>query len=157
MEVVIFLTLTWVIVGTLLFQKKELVFIENLILFLFFMFVNKNVLTLLSINLEMIEYSKEKHLFICFFLLRNIIAPFLMLIFVNAAFHKSMLSRIGWGIFMIIVGLLFEALAIELEILHYKKWSYGWSFILAILYFGTALGISKLYRHLLHKEGVVKV
>lgn len=155
-EVVLFLTLTWLITGALLFQKKELVFVENLLLFLFIMFVNKNVLTLLSVNLDMIDNSKEEHLFICFFLLRNIISPILLLLFVNAVFHKSILPKIGWGLFILILGLLLEAMAIKLEVLIYKNWSFSWSFLLSIVYFCMALGVAKAYRYLLQKEGVVK-
>ncbi|KMJ59258.1 hypothetical protein AB685_09425 [Bacillus sp. LL01] len=155
MEIVIYLILTWFIAVYFLFQKKSLLLIENLLLFLFFLFINKCVLTLISMNLSLIMYSKEPHLFICFWLQRNIIFPLILLIFVNGVFQRSTRTKVVAGVFTLIIVLLSEALAIHFSIIHYHMWSFFISFVVAALYLLAALGISSYYRRLLIKEGMV--
>ncbi|WP_404459921.1 hypothetical protein [Sutcliffiella horikoshii] len=155
MELVIYLILTWFIGTYFFFQKKRLLFIENLMLFLFFLFINKCVLTMISMNLSLIMYSKEPHLFLCFWLQRNIIFPLILLIFVNGVFTKSIGKKVTGGLFTLIVILLTEALAIHFSIILYHMWSFYISFVVAACYLLIALGISTFYRRLLAKEGMV--
>lgn len=155
MELVIYLILTWFIATYFFFQKKRLLFIENLMLFLFFLFINKCVLTMISMNLSLIMYSKEPYLFLCFWLQRNIIFPLILLIFVNGIFRKSMGVKVTGGLFTVIVILLSEALAIHFSIIQYHMWSFFISLILAIAYLLIGLGISSVYRRMLAKEGMV--
>ena len=155
MELVIYLILTWFIATYFFFQKKRLLFIENLMLFLFFLFINKCVLTMISMNLSLIMYSKEPYLFLCFWLQRNIIFPLILLIFVNGVFRKSMGVKVTGGLFTVIVILLSEALAIHFSIIQYHMWSFFISLILAIAYLLIGLGISSVYRRMLAKEGMV--
>ncbi|TYS59734.1 hypothetical protein FZC74_06155 [Sutcliffiella horikoshii] len=155
MELVIYLILTWFIGTYFFFQKKRLLFIENLMLFLFFLFINKCVLTLISMNLSLIMYSKEPHLFLSFWLQRNIIFPLILLIFVNGVFTKSKGVKLIGGLFTTIVILLSEALAIHFSIINYHVWSFFISFVVAACYLLLALGVSAIYRRLLVKEGMV--
>ncbi len=155
MELVIYLILTWFIATYFLFQKKPLLMIENLMLFLFFLFVNKCVLTMISMNMSLIMYSKEPHLFLCFWLQRNIIFPLVLLIFVNGVFQRSMITKVVAGVFTLIIILLSEALAIHFSVIHYHMWSFFISFVVAALYLLAALGISTIYRRLLVKDGMV--
>jgi hypothetical protein len=113
-------------------------------------------MTLLSLNLGMIESSKEPHLFICFWLQRTIISPVLLLIFVNKIMEKAFLIKVGWGLLITTVWLLLEAVGIEFEMIAYTKWSFGWSLLLSILYLTSAFLIAKGYRYLIHREGLVK-
>ncbi|MGM0837068.1 MAG: hypothetical protein ACQEV7_13005 [Bacillota bacterium] len=156
MEVVIFLILTWVFAAFFLFQKKTLSLLENFFLFFFFFFVNKNVLTLLSLNLKMIEYSKEPHLFISFWFQRTIIGPILLLIFVNKVMDKPFSIKIGWGLLITTVWLLLDAVGIEFKIITYTDWSFGRSLLLSMLYLTTAFVIAKAYRYVIHREEAVK-
>lgn len=155
MELVIYLILTWFIAAFFLFQKKPLLMIENLLLFLFFLFLNKCVLTMISMNLSLIMYSKEPHLFLCFWLQRNIIFPLIILIFVNGVFQKTRSHKVVGGLFTVIVILLSEALAIHFTIIHYHMWSFFISFVVTVIYLFAAVGITTFYRRLLIKEGMV--
>ncbi|WP_029326559.1 hypothetical protein [Bacillus sp. m3-13] len=157
MELVIYLILTWFIATFFFFQKKRLLFIENLMLFLFFLFINKCVLTMISMNLSLIMYSKEPHLFICFWLQRNIIFPLILLIFVNGVFTKSIGKKVTGGLFTLIVILLTEALAIHFSIIHYHMWSFFISLVVSAGYLLLALGISTFYRRSLAEEGMVNI
>ncbi|MCG1021262.1 hypothetical protein [Sutcliffiella horikoshii] len=155
MELVIYLILTWFIASYFLFQKKPLLMIENLLLFLFFLFVNKCVLTMISMNLSLIMYNKEPYLFICFWLQRNIIFPLILLIYVNSVFQKSRGLQVMGGVFTMIVILLSEAMAIHFSIIHYHMWTFFISFVVTAIYLVAALGITAFYRRLLIKEGMV--
>ncbi|MCA1320372.1 hypothetical protein LC085_10670 [Bacillus tianshenii] len=156
MEVVIFLILTWFFAAYFLFQKKSLSLLENFFLFFFFFFINKNVLTMLSLNLKMIEYSREPHLFISFWFQRTIIGPILLLIFVNKIMDKPFLTKIGWGLIISAVWLLLDALGIEFNIITYTDWSFGRSLLLSTIYLTTAFVIASAYRYLIQREKVVK-
>ncbi|TYS69566.1 hypothetical protein FZC76_04840 [Sutcliffiella horikoshii] len=155
MELVIYLIFTWFIATYFFFQKKRLLFIENLMLFLFFLFINKCILTMISMNLSLITYSKEPHLFICFWLQRNIIFPLILLIFVNGVFTRSLGIKVIAGVFTVIFTLLTEAMAIHFSIIEYHMWSFFISFVMASCYLVLALGISAFYRRLLAREGMV--
>lgn len=156
MEVVIFLILTWLFAAYFLFQKKSLSILENFFLFFFFFFINKNVLTLLSLNLKMVEYSKEPHLFISFWFQRTIIGPILLLIFVNKVMDKTLLVKLGWGLLITTVWLLLDAVGIEFKIITYTDWSFGKSLLLSAIYLTTAFVIASAYRNLIQREKVVK-
>lgn len=104
----------------------------------------------------MIEYSKEPHLFIPFWLQRTVISPILLLIFVNKIMEKAFLIKMGWGILITALWLLLEAIGIKFEIITYTKWSFGWSLLLSILYLISAFILSKAYRYLMHREGAVR-
>lgn len=153
MQVVIYLILTWIFAAFFLFQRKSLSLVENLFLFFFFLFINKNVLTLLSLNLSMIEYSKEPHLFICFWFQRTIVSPLLLLSFVNRVFEKSSFYKIGWGLFIIGIGMILEVISINLKVITYTNWNFGWTFLLSIVYLCTTLGIAKVFRYFILREG----
>ncbi|MGD6778288.1 hypothetical protein ACQCT3_03510 [Sutcliffiella horikoshii] len=157
MELVIYLILTWFIATYFYFQKKRLLFIEKLMLFLFFLFINKCVLTMISMNFSLILYSKEPHLFLCFWLQRNIIFSLILLIFVNGVFAKSKGVKLIGGLFTTIVILLSEALAIHFSIINYHMWSFFISFVVSAGYLLLALGISTFYRRLLAEEGMVNI
>lgn len=156
MQVVVYLILTWIFAAFFLFQKKSLSLVENLFLFFFFLFINKNVLTLLSLNLSMIEYPKEPHLFICFWFQRTIISPLLLMSFVNRVFEKSPLFKIGWGLFIIGIGMILEFISIKLNVIIYTNWNFGWTFLLSIVYLCTTLGIAKVFRFFKLREGDLK-
>ncbi|NMH73771.1 hypothetical protein HF078_11835 [Bacillus sp. RO2] len=155
MELVIYLIFTWFIATYFFFQKKPLLFIENLMLFLFFLFINKCILTMISMNLSLIMYSKVPHLFICFWLQRNIIFPLILLIFVNGVFTRSKGIKVIGGVFTVIFTLLTEAMAIHFSIIHYHMWSFFISFVMESCYLVLALGVSALYHRLLAREGMV--
>jgi hypothetical protein len=61
----------------------------------------------------------------------------------------------GWGVFTILVFLLFEAVAIHLKIIQYNMWSFFISSMMTVVYLLIALGISYAYRRLVRKEGMV--
>ncbi|MFE7063589.1 hypothetical protein ACFVAD_15690 [Sutcliffiella sp. NPDC057660] len=153
MQVVFYLILTWIFAAFFLFQRKSLTLVENLFLFFFFLFINKNVITMLSLNLSMIEYSKEPHLFICFWFQRTLIYPLLLLIFVNRVFEKSTMYKFGGVLLFIGIGILIELIAIKLEVISYTNWNFGWTFLISIVYLCTTLGIAKVFRYFILREG----
>ncbi|QFT91014.1 hypothetical protein FIU87_20400 [Bacillus sp. THAF10] len=156
MALVIYLILTWLFGAIFLFQRKKLIFIENLLLFLFFLFVNKTVLTLISLNLGLIFYNKEPALFLCFWLHRNILAPILLMIFANAAFQNKIGRVMVYGLITMLVRLSLEALGIQLNIIQFHMWSYTMTSIVSIVYISGTLFLVRAYRHLLIKDEMVR-
>ena len=151
MALVFYLLIVWFALAFFLFMKKQLSIVENIFIFLFFHFVNKNVLTLMSLNLGLMTYSKEPHLFIAYFISRNILGPVLLLIFINKVFRKRWLTRIGYGVAIIGVALCLDKFSISAGIIEYKKWTFFHSFILTILYLFFLYIIASVYRKIKEK------
>ena len=132
-------------------MKKQLCIVENIFLFLLFHFINKNVLTLMSLNLGIMTYSKEPHLFIAYFISRNILGPVLLLIFINKVFRKSWLTRIGYGVAIIGIALCLDKFSLSAGIIKYRKWTFFHSFLLSVLYLFVLYFITSTYRKLKEK------
>lgn len=83
MAVAIFVFIAWVIISVYLFIPKRLSTEENLLLFFFFTIITINIFTILDLNLQLIQHSNKREMFISFLIHRNIIIPLTLIIFAN--------------------------------------------------------------------------
>lgn len=112
MAVALFVFIAWVIISVYLFVPKRLSTEENIILFFLFSIITINIFTILDLNLKLIQHSERLPMFISFLILRNIIIPLALIIFVNLMIHfKSNINKFIIKLLIFLILYLIDLLA----------------------------------------------
>ncbi|MGP4041253.1 hypothetical protein ACTWP4_15335 [Gracilibacillus sp. D59] len=127
------------------FQRKRYTFIENSIVYMVMTIITTNVITILTLNLELIKTTENPFLFPAVLLYRNVIIPLLILYLVNA-FHTSYTLKRKTLYFILIFTCLngIEALLIFMDVFKFIKWNYFKAAIVNCAFLFIGLGIAKI-------------
>lgn len=143
MELVLYTIIAWLVTSFLItnIQKSEVV--RSIIIYFFFTMLIVSTFTIISLNLKLINLTKDKTKFLSLLINRNIIMPFLILIFINFFYklntHKKIISII---LLMLSITLL-EFINLKLQLYSYVKWNFGLTFLINIFFILIILIISK--------------
>jgi len=143
MVLVLYTTISW-LVGTYLIttiQKKEI--LRSIIIYFVFSMLSVSIFTVISLNLQLIEITKDKTKFLSLLLNRNIIMPFLILIFINSFYRLTKNKKIISIILLMISITLLEFINIKLQIYLYVKWNFGLTILFNTLFVLITLIISQ--------------
>jgi len=143
MVLVLYTTLSWLVVTYLIttIHKKEI--LRSIIVYFVFSMLNVSIFTIISLNLQLIEITKDKTKFLSLLLNRNIIMPFLILIFINSFYRLTKNKKIISIILLMIPITLLEFLNIKLQIYLYVKWNFGLTILFNTLFVLITLIISQ--------------
>jgi hypothetical protein len=139
----IFLTLSFSLI--FFFQKKPFTFLENSIFYMVMNILITNVITILSLNFNLINTTENPLLFPAFLLYREGIIPLLVLIVINI-FHSNFTLKVKVFFFILIFACLngIEALLVSLEVFQFLKWNFLYAAIVNIVYLFIGLWIVKI-------------
>lgn len=88
----LFVFIAWVVISVYFFVPIQLSTLDNLILFFVFTIISMNIFTIIDLNLNLIQHSNKKEMFVSFWIHRNIVIPLILTIFVN--FTDSFKSKV---------------------------------------------------------------
>jgi hypothetical protein len=122
-------------------QKNEI--IRSIIIYFIFSILTVSSFTILSLNFDLIHITQEKTKFLSLLLGRNIIMPFLIIIFINFFYRYTALkSFISVVVLLILISLL-EFLNLRLLIFSFVKWNFVFTCLLDYIFILIILIISK--------------
>lgn len=142
MELALTLILTWVVLLFLYYSKKTLSFLQNIIIFMLLTIILRNYTTIVTLELKLIKNSLDNLLFVVFLIKREIIFPYLVLIFINYyLLSKSLLQKSIT--FIVCLGFMniLDFLAVHYHVINYIQWNLFYSFLvdIALLFCGLIL------------------
>ena len=143
MELTLYTTISWLVATYLIttIQKKEV--IRSIIIYFIFTIITVSIFTIISLNLQLIYVTKEKTKFISLLINRNIIMPFLILIFINWYYRLTSYTKIIPIILLLSIMTLLELINLKLQIYSYVNWNFGLTFLINAFFVLATLIISK--------------
>lgn len=124
MPIALFTFIAWVTIIIFSVIPKTLNILENIIMFFFISVIEINFHTLLTLNLNIVENSKDPKLFLAVLMNRSIIIPLSFLVFVNVhTFFKEKFKKLG-VIFVTLSFLTFmDLLPLHIGMKVYRGWN----------------------------------
>jgi len=155
MPLTIMIILTWLICMIFIFIPKSLSFLQNLILFMVLTIIARNVMTILTMELQLIKTTQEPVVYLFFILQREVFMPVATLIAVNYINRFTNVSK-KIVLFMVILASIHivNYLANSLNVLTYENWNYLYSFIYEMIFISIALGLANILLRLSKKQRV---
>jgi hypothetical protein len=145
MALPLYLTIAILVIQSLFYIRKPLNFLGNSILYLVTAFIATNYLTIVRMELHLMEKSDGHLDNISFLLYRNLFLPAVVIIFITFYLRQESGKNkiILYLVFtLILVG--FDWLNIFFGILKYTHWNLGFSGIVDAIYLLVALGVMKM-------------
>lgn len=145
--------LLWVVVGIFVFLPKTLTVKQNTFIFLFISIVMINFNLVMNFSFNFLKDTSDPVLFVTLLIYRDIIVPFIFLIFMNL--YKSGKGRVG-KVFVFttfLLGLFYINQVGEVfQLYEYKRWNrlLDFGFLLGLLL--LSIGVSNLFQALCKKE-----
>jgi len=127
------------------FTPKKMSFLQNFVVFIVLVMISRNVMTILTMELHLIKTSQEPTMYMYFLIQRQIIKPLAVLFFVNVCFQSIRLGKKVMVFFIIFISLnILNYLALQLEVVHYVKWSLAFDLLYEGAYLMIGFVLSKL-------------
>lgn len=145
MPLTIMIILTWLICAIFIFIPKSLSFLQNLIIFMLLTIIARNVMTIITMELQLIETSQDPVVYLFFILQREVFMPIATLIAVNCLFQFTDVSK-KVMLFIIILASIHAVnyLATSMNVITYKNWDYLYDLVFETIFILIALGIAKI-------------
>jgi hypothetical protein len=139
------IVLTIIVSYFFFFQKKKLSFLQNSTLYMILGLLSTNYITIMGLNLDKFETTKNGFLFIAVPLYRTIIIPLLVLLFINAylAAQKKFIQVLYVLFFLATLDGL-QVFLIYFKIIRYTHWNFFAATIVNVFYLIIGLGMAKL-------------
>jgi hypothetical protein len=153
MALAIIITLTILIFYIFFIQKKKLSFLQNSIVFMLMTIVTTNYITIMSMELKILKTSEDDFLFLFLLILRDIVIPLLVLIFINTYLHSpSMKKKVIF--FIVILSILhgMDYLSVYFGVIKYVKWNFIYSLFVDVAYLLIGMGLSIVVLYLRELE-----
>ncbi|MEH7086517.1 hypothetical protein V7139_27885 [Neobacillus drentensis] len=133
MGLVIYIIISWLVLTVFFSSKKKLPSNVNIILFLAIQIVQINIFTIITLKMNLFTFGKDPVEFITVLIYRDLIIPYLLLLFVNQlSFAKIPSNRILITAVILTLLLVFEHLLRILGYSHNHHWSI-WHFSLVCI------------------------
>jgi hypothetical protein len=144
MQASVYATLSLLTISFLVLQKKKLSFFSHSIIFMIMAIIERNYLTTMNMELQIIRITEDHLLFVCFLLNREILVPVLILIFVERYIQSANGFSKAW-VFLAGTAVLqaFTGLAVAFSLIGYVKWSYAYAVFENMAYLLIGLGVGK--------------
>jgi hypothetical protein len=128
-----------------IYLEKKLSLLQNIIIYMVTVFISKNYLTIMNMELKLIKITEDHLMFITFLIFREIITPLLVLIFINAflltsLWRKKALVFIGVISTMQGITYFFE----QFKVFEFVKWNYIYALMVNSAYLLIGLGLTKV-------------
>ncbi|MBV7504683.1 hypothetical protein KW850_05315 [Bacillus sp. sid0103] len=150
---VIYLIIAWLVLTVFFSLKKKLPSRINIIQFLVIQIVQINIFTIVSFNMKLFTFGKGPVEFITVLVHRDIVIPYLLLLFVNLLFFsKKLRNRILISVIILIMLLASEHLLRLLGYSHNHHWSVSHYSLICMGMMGFSLLTLNLIIKLASKE-----
>ena len=149
MELPIFLTVTIILSYLLFFLKKSLSFLQNSIVFMVIGLITKSYLTIMSMELKLIQLTKDQFLFMALLMYRDLLIPIVVLIFVNLYYsptNNKNKTFLFIGMLTILQGV--NLLLAYFQIITFANWNLLLGGIVNIAYLLIGLVLVKILQYL---------
>lgn len=135
MQVALFAFITWLIIIIFSIIPKTLNVIENFIMFFLISIIELDFYTILTLNLNIVENSKDPKLFFAVLMNRSMVLPLSILTFVNLfIFLKGKLKKLGLIVITLSFLSLMDLLPIWLGMKVYNGWNGSLDALVSIVY-----------------------
>lgn len=135
MQVALFALITWLIIIIFSVIPKTLNIIENIIMFFLISIIELNFYTILTLNLKIVENSKDPKLFFAVLMNRSIIIPLTFLIFINVyTFLKEKFKKLGVIVVTLSFLTLMDLLPLHIGMKVYRGWTGYLDALVSIVY-----------------------
>jgi hypothetical protein len=153
MALPLYLTIAILVIHWLFYIRKPLNFLRNSILYMVTVFIATNSLTLVRMELHLIEKSGGHLDYLSFLLYRNLLLPAVIIIFINYYLQQES-GKNKIVLFFLFAFLLvgFDWLNVFFGILKYTHWNLGFSCIVDAFYLLAALGVLKMLLYINVRE-----
>lgn len=140
MELVVFFSLTWLVISFFFVIKKRLDIFENTFVFLITLIVNINFSWIVIDEMELLTVTQKVLPYTAYLLNRSIITPLLILVHLNFFIEAKTFVEKGLIITSSLILLLCLSVTIEvLNITEKINWNYSYSAIYYLLLFIIAI------------------
>lgn len=136
--------ITWFLGMILYYEKKQLLFISNFILYTFLNFLITNYTTIMSLNISRFTTTKNPFLFTAFILYRELILPFIAIIFANLFIHSHSKIKIATLSLTVLSMEWIDTLLTHYHIIRYINWSEYQQFLVNLLILAFSLMIATI-------------
>jgi hypothetical protein len=153
MAIALSLIAAWITVVFFYLLKGKLPFLINMITFMVIAIFSRNYTTIMTMELKRLKSTEDPFLFISFLLHREIIIPFLTLIFINVfVVSDDWKKKLFFLIIIVTTMQTMDVYLVQFEVLEFVKWSYVQAFIVNLGYLLIGLFVSKLLLYLQKRE-----
>lgn len=153
MALPLYLTMAILVILWLFYIQKSFNFLCNSILYMVTVFLATHYLTIVRMELHLMEKAGGHLDYISFLLYRNLFLPAVVIIFINFYLRqKSAINKIGLYLLFSLVLVGFDWLNVFFGILKYTHWNMGFSGIADAFYLLAALGVMKMILHIQFQE-----
>jgi hypothetical protein len=142
-----FVLITWVVICIFTLLPKSLSPVENIILYFLLVMSSTMSTTILALNLNLIVISDRIHIFFCFWLIRTIAIPLILLGGINIFLcYKNCWIKVLVLISCVVIALGIETLSHMKGLVTFTGWNQYYFMILVLFLFGLNYGMAKLLR-----------
>lgn len=143
MELVLYAIISWLVITYLFTTIQKIEVIRSIIMYSIVAILTVSSFTIISLNLKLIYITEDRTKFLSLLMSRNIIIPFLIIIFVNLFYRLTSYKKIVPIISLILLITLLEFINLKLQIYSYVQWNFALTFLINSLFVLTALILSK--------------
>jgi hypothetical protein len=148
-ELVLYSIISWLVATYLIttIQKKEVV--RSIIIYFIFTLLTVSSFSIIGFNLQLVQVTKDRTKFLSLLMDRNIIMPFLILIFINSFYRITKYNKkIIAIIVLLLLDTLLEFIKLKLQIYSYVNWNLGLMFLFHLLFVLITLSIGKYINYI---------
>jgi hypothetical protein len=125
MELTVYIIITWFVVTYFITALPEADLVKNIILYMLLIILLVSASTILYMNLELINLTKDRIKFVSVVLCRNVVTPLLLVIFSNIFCKlKTYLKKTASIILILFLLLSIELLNLQLCLHTYVRWNF---------------------------------
>lgn len=145
MALPLYLTIAILIILYISYIRKPLDFLRNAILYMVSVFIATNYMTIVRMELHLMEKSGGHWDYISFLLYRNLLLPAVVIVFINFYLRQKS-GKNKFLLYMLFTFILigFDWLNVFFGILKYTHWNLGFSGIVDAFYLLVALGTMRM-------------
>lgn len=148
MGLVFYLAVAWIVIISFFSLQNRLPSMVNIIIYLVIQIIHINFFSIITLEFKNFTYSPKPMGFITIIVYRDVVLPFLLLIFVNVLFSlKSVRTRTVITAIIFIISLTMEQLLSSLGYIHDRHWSIWYR----TLFIGSMMILSILVTTILKK------
>lgn len=150
----IYLSLAILLILYLFYMRRPLNFLQNSLIYMVTVFLATNLITIVRMELHLMEKSSGNLDYLSFLLYRNLLLPVVVVIFIN---YYYLLKESGKNIALLLPAFLFILVGMDwfnhyFKIIKFIRWNLFYSGIVNALYLLIALGVLKMLLNINFQE-----
>lgn len=149
MALAIYISLIILLLHFAYYIRKPLNFLQNSLIFMVIAIITRQCLTVMGFEWKFYKLTEDDWLFVCLVLCRDILTPMVTVIFCNFYLRSdSWFTKLATFVISLAALLGLNYMAVRFGIITYKRWNFGFTALLNILFMLVALGIVKLISYI---------